>query len=225
MTDNGERAAAPAMAPPRTETGVIGWVHANLFGTWYNAAMTMVSLAVVVWGAWFSLTWIFGDADWTVIGTLGGQFIIGQYNTEAACPGQNCFWRPQIGLLLATMVLGMAWGVAGGGVAKRVALAVAVVSAALAFLPYGFERMGMDVRVLLVANIPAVFLGLALTQYTPLREIRHVAIVGVASFVLTLILLRGFGGLPGMKRAGAYVMPFALGRPFRRTQVVLGVPH
>ena len=199
MTDNGERSAAPAMAPPRTETGVIGWVHANLFGTWYNAAMTMVSLAVVVWGAWFSLTWIFGDADWTVIGTLGGQFIIGQYNTEAACPGQNCFWRPQIGLLLATMVLGMAWGVAGGGVAKRVALAVAVVSAALAFLPYGFERMGMDVRVLLVANIPAVFLGLALTQYTPLREIRHVAIVGVASFVLTLILLRGFGGLPGMQ--------------------------
>ena len=79
------------------------------------------------------------------------------------------------------------------------ALAVAVVSAALAFLPYGFERMGMDVRVLLVANIPAVFLGLALTQYTPLREIRHVAIVGVASFVLTLVLLRGFGGLPGMQ--------------------------
>ena len=59
--------------------------------------------------------------------------------------------------------------------------------------------MGMDVRILLVANIPAVFLGLAITRYTPWREIRHVAIVGVISFLLTIFLLRGFEGLPGLQ--------------------------
>ena len=199
MADDVNTSAASVMAPPRSEVGAIGWVHANLFSTWYNTAMTVVSVVVVVWFLWFSLTWVFGEAEWRVIGTLGGQFIIGQYNTAQACPGQDCFWRPQIGLLLATIVLGMAWGVAGGGTAKRVALAVAIVAAALSLIPYSFERMGMDVRILLVANIPAVFLGLAITRYTPWREIRHVAIVGVISFLLTIFLLRGFEGIPGLQ--------------------------
>ncbi len=200
MTDNENTAAAAVMAPPRSEVGVVGWMRANLFSTWYNVLMTVVSVVVVVLFLWFGLTWVFGDAEWQVIGTLGGQFIIGQYNTQTACPpDQNCFWRPQVGLLLATMVLGMAWGIAGGGTAKRVALAVAVVSAALALLPYSFDRMGMDVRVLLVANIPAVFLGLAITQYTPWRDIKHVTIVGVVSFILTIFLLRGFEGIPGLQ--------------------------
>ena len=199
MADEVNTSAASVMAPPRSEVGAIGWLHANLFSTWYNAAMTVVSVLVVVWFLWFGLTWVFGEAEWRVIGTLGGQFIIGQYNTAQACPGQDCFWRPQVGLLLATLVLGMAWGVAGGGTAKRVALTVAVVAAALSLIPYSFERMGMDVRILLVANIPAVFLGLAITRYTPWREIRHVAIVGVISFLLTIFLLRGFEGLPGLQ--------------------------
>lgn len=200
MTDNENTAASAVMAPPRTEVGAVGWMRANLFSTWYNVLMTVVSVVVVVLFLWFGLTWVFGDAEWQVIGTLGGQFIIGQYNTQTACPpDQNCFWRPQVGLLLATMVLGMAWGVAGGGTARRVALAVAVVSAALALLPYGFDRMGMDVRVLLVANIPAVFLGLAITKYTPWRDIKHVAIVGVVSFLLTIFLLRGIEGIPGLQ--------------------------
>ena len=199
MADDVNTGAASVMAPPRSEVGAIGWVRANLFSTWYNTAMSVISIVVVVWFLWFSLTWVFGEAEWRVIGTLGGQFIIGQYNTAQACPGQDCFWRPQVGLLLATMVLGMAWGVAGGGTAKRVALAVAIVAAALSLIPYSFERMGMDVRILLVANIPAVFLGLAITRYTPWREIRHVAIVGVVSFLLTIFLLRGFEGLPGMQ--------------------------
>ncbi len=198
MTDNENTDAAAVMAPPRSEVGVVGWMRANLFSTWYNVLMTVVSVGVVVWFLWYGLTWVFGDAEWRVIGTLGGQFIIGQFNTESACPGQNCFWRPQVGLLLATMVLGMAWGVAGGGTAKRVALAVAIVAAAMALIPYSFERMGMDVRILLVANIPAVYLGLAITRYTSWREVKHVAIVGVVSFLLTLFLLRGIEGLPGM---------------------------
>ena len=198
MADDVNTGAASVMAPPRSETGAIGWVRENLLSNWYNSAMTVASVLVVVWFLWFSLTWVFGEAEWRVIGTLGGQFIIGQFNTESACPGQNCFWRPQVGLLLATLVLGMAWGVAGGGTAKRVALVVAIVAAVLSLIPYSFERMGMDVRILLVANIPAVFLGLAITRYTPWRDVKHVAIVGVVSFLLTIFLLRGIEGLPGM---------------------------
>lgn len=188
-----------ALPPPPMSVGVAGWVRGNLFGSWHNGVLTVASIIAIGLALWFGAGWVFGTANWSVIGELGGRFIIGQYNTEGACPGQNCFWRPQVGLLLATMLFGMAWGYAGGGVVKRAALVVAGVSAAMALLPYELDRMGMDVRLLLVANVPAVFAGMALGRYTPLGTPRWIAIVGVASFVLTLVLISGLPRVPGLQ--------------------------
>ena len=71
--------------------GVVGWMRSNLFSAWYNSAITLVTIVALTMGLWFGLGWILLEADWRVIGTLGGRIIIGQYNIEAACPGQNCF--------------------------------------------------------------------------------------------------------------------------------------
>ena len=186
------------MPPPRYEAGVAGWVRQNLFSSRFNGALTVVSSVILVLAAWFGLGWVFTTADWTVIATIGGGFFIGQYNTELACPGQNCFWRPQAGMLLVTVLLGMVWGVVGG-VGKKVALSVAIVSAVLAFLPYDMESMGLDVRILLLANLPAVGVGWALVRYTSLITVRRVVIFGVVVFLLILVLLRGLPGVPGMQ--------------------------
>ncbi len=192
---------APApdrMPPPRFEAGVAGWIRENLFSSWFNGVLTIVSLAILVLAAWFCLGWVFTTADWTVIATIGGGFFIGQYNTELACPGQNCFWRPQAGMLLVTVLLGMVWGVVGG-IGKKVALSVAIVSAVLAFLPYDMESMGLDVRILLLANLPAVFAGWALVRYTSLITVQRVVMFGVVIFLLILVLLRGMPGVPGLQ--------------------------
>ena len=186
------------LQPPRTETGVIGWLRANLFNSGFNAVLTAISLAVTVAALWFGLKWIFTQADWTLIGVLGGQLVLGQYNTETACTGQNCFWRPQVGLLLVTALLGMAWGMAGGGVARRIAIAVAVILTLFAFLPYGFDRMGMDVRLLLAANILTTLAGWAIARYTGITG-RGIVIYAVVGFVITLVLLRGLPGVPGLQ--------------------------
>ena len=199
MTTANEPAVSSAQTPPRSETGVVGWLRTNLFSTWYNSALTLIVGVIAVLALFFGLRWVFVQANWLVISTLGGQLFIGQYNIEAACPGQNCFWRPQASLLLVTVLFGMAWGVAGGGITKRIALIVVVVLALLAFLPYSFETMGLDVRLLLVANIPAVFLGLALARYTRLGTASGVTIFGVVAFFLTLVLLRGLPGVPGLQ--------------------------
>ena len=196
MTDSTQPHSLP---PPRLERGAVGWMHANLFSNWQSSLLTALSGLALVVALWFGLGWILFDADWTVIGTLGGQMVIGQYNTDAACPDNNCFWRPQAALLMVTMLLGMAWGVAGGGTTKRIAIAVAIALAAFAFLPYSMERMGLDVRILLVANLPAVAAGWAVAKYTPLGTPRWIAIVGVAVFVLTVLLLRGVDGIPGLE--------------------------
>ena len=156
-----------ALPPPVTESGPVGWVRANLFSTWYNGILTVVFATIAALALWFGLRWVLGEADWRVIATLGPRLVIGQYNIEASCPGQGCFWRPQVVLLLVNVLLGMAWGVAQGGVTRRVALTVAVASALFAFLPYSFERMGWDVRLLLLANLPAVLAGVGVSPDTP----------------------------------------------------------
>ena len=195
-TDIGRGGPLP---PPRATTGVVGWMRANLFSSLFNTVLTVVSGIILVISLWFGLGWMAFTADWTVIGVLGGQMIIGQYNIEAACPGQNCFWRPQAGLLLVSALLGMAWGVAGSGLTKRIAILVVVVIAAFALLPYSLNTMGLDVRALLVANLPALGLGWALARYTPLGTPRWIAIFGVIIFLVILVLLRGIPGVPGLQ--------------------------
>lgn len=174
-------------------------MRANLFSSRYNGALTVVLAIILIVAVWYGGRWTLVDADWTVIGVLGGQMVIGQYNIESSCPGQNCFWRPQVGLLLVTFLFGMGWAVAGAGVAKRIALAVAIVSAAFSLLPYSFEELGMDVRLLLLANLPAVFTGWAIARYTPLGTPKWVGILAVVFFLLTLVLLRGIEGVPGLQ--------------------------
>ena len=186
------------LPPPRTEVGVIGWLRANLFSSRFDSALTVVSLAAIVAALWFGLRWIFITADWTVISALGGLLAIGPYNTEQACPGQNCFWRPQVVLLMVTALLGMAWGLAGGGTARRIAIGAAVIVTLLAFLPYGFERMGMDVRLLLAANILTTLAGWAIARYTGMSA-RTIAFCAVAAFIITLVLFRGVNGVPGLQ--------------------------
>ena len=195
MNDAPASGSAP---PPRYQTGVAGWIRENLFSSRSNSVLTVITAALVVLAAWFSLRWVLLTADWSVIATIGGGFFIGQYNTELACPGQNCFWRPQAGLLLVTLLLGMAWGIVGR-VGMQVALSVAIVSAVLAFLPYDMESMGLDVRLLLIANVPAVLAGWALVRFTSLITVQRVVIFGVIVFLLILVLLRGLPGVPGMQ--------------------------
>ena len=184
--------SAPVLPPPRSETGALGWARANLFSTPFNAALTALSAAALLAALFFGLRWVLFSADWSVVATVGGRFVIGSYNSDQACPGNNCFWRPQVSLLMATLVLGAAWGIAGGGMARGAALIVAGAAFAFAFLPYGMERMGMDVRLLLAANLPMVFIGWALGRYTPLGSARALAIMAVAAFGLTLFLLLGY---------------------------------
>ena len=117
MSTNSELMASPVLPPARSEKGVVGWMRANLFSSGFNSALTVMGCIALVLALWFGLGWILLEADWTVVPTLGGRFIIGQYNIEAACPGQNCFWRPQAALLLITILLG--WGGKSPAAASR----------------------------------------------------------------------------------------------------------
>ena len=190
--------SAVPVLPPRSEVGAVGWARANLFGSWFDGVLTVTAAAAITLGLWFGLRWAFFDADWGVVATIGGRFFIGGYNTDQACPGNDCFWRPQAALLMTTALLGMAW-VVSGGIVGRIAIVIAAVAALCAFLPYSMERMGMDVRLLLLANLPALGLGWTLARYTPIGRPRWLLASGVVVFVLTVLLLRGIERVPGLQ--------------------------
>ena len=187
------------LPPPRTERGVIGWLRANLFENWRSSLLTVIAGAATAAAAVYGLRWIFFQANWEIISELGGRIAIGNYNTVDSCASQNCFWRPQVVLLGFILVLGMAWGVAGKGLTKRIAIGVATALTLLAFLPYSWEDMGMDVRLLLGANLPALGLGWLLARYTPLRTYLRISLFAVAWFVVSMVLLRGISGVPGLE--------------------------
>ena len=187
-----------SLPPPARETGFVGWLDDNLFSSWFNVIVTAISVVIIAFSLVYGLNWIITGADWSVISALGGGLVIGQFNTEQACPGQNCFWRPQVTLLMVTALLGMAWGLAGGGTAQRIAIIAVVIITLFAFLPYSFERMGMDVRLLLAANILTMLAGWAIARYTHMSA-RAIALCAVAAFVITLALFRGIPGVPGLQ--------------------------
>ncbi len=188
-----------ALPPPPMSAGVAGWVRSNLFSSWFNGALTVVLGALLILALWFGLKWVFVQADWSVVVKIGGGFVIGQYNTDEACPGNNCFWRPQAILILVTCLFGMVWGILGPGLAKRIAIIAVTAIGLFAFLPYSLDEMGWDVRLLLLANVPAMLLGWAVARYTALGTVRNIVILAVVVFLLTLVLLRGIPGVPGLQ--------------------------
>ncbi len=54
----------PDLPPPATEIGVLGWLHRNLFSTWYNTLLTLFGLWVIYELVPPVLQWAIFDADW-----------------------------------------------------------------------------------------------------------------------------------------------------------------
>ena len=186
-----ETGPAPALPPPILDRGAVGWAHANLFNNKFNASLTIVVGIVLVFALWFAIRWVFFEADWAVVANVGGRFLIGNYNSDQACPGNDCFWRPQVSLMMVTFLMGMGWGVAGSKLMRNLALITVGACVLLAFIPYSAERMGMDVRLLLVANVASMAAGWALARYTRFGTVKWVVIFSVVVFVLSLLVLQG----------------------------------
>ncbi len=89
-------APAPDMSPPRSEVGLVGWLHKNLFSSVTNSILTLVGLwliyralaAVLDWAV-FSAVWSGQDgsacrsaevgACWPFVAAKFGQFMYGRY--------------------------------------------------------------------------------------------------------------------------------------------------
>ncbi|MDJ0845007.1 amino acid ABC transporter permease [Crocosphaera sp.] len=81
----------------------IKWITKNLFNTWFNSILTLVSLVFIIWFSNGFVTWVLLQAEWGVIGANLRLFFVGQYPV-------NLLWRAWISLAIILSLIGFSWG-------------------------------------------------------------------------------------------------------------------
>ena len=109
-------------AAPRVSVGVLGWLRANLFSSWLNSALTLVSLYLIIAFLVQTLPWIL-QSSWTANSLNECREAIAQRygeGTHGACWAvirerylqlfygfypSDSYWRPNLTLLLMFVAL------------------------------------------------------------------------------------------------------------------------
>ena len=180
-----------SLAPPRSETGWIGWARFNLFGSVPSSIVTVVSVPVALWACWAGLSWLFTTSDWTLVTSRPQQYIIGIYPTEHA-------WRPLVGWLMVSVLFGLAAGM-WRGAAERIAIGYGAVALVAGLLPYGMMHEGvnmpLDIRLLVLGNLPVLAVSFWLGTTETVGRPRWLVVGGLLAYALTLLLLVGVPGV------------------------------
>ncbi len=128
-----ETTPPPIRRPPVIELGALGWIKRNLFSTWYDALMTVISVAFIFFAARGLLIWVVGTAEWSVVTNNLRLFSAGRYPPDQV-------WRVQLALMIVTFMAGISWGIWGRMVRLAVILIVVVI-AALFIMPIFAEML------------------------------------------------------------------------------------
>ncbi len=182
--------------PPVTQVGALGWVLENLLTPWYNALLTLISMAIVAAILIPGLRWVFAAVDaggpkWGVLVTNLRLFGIGQYPLEQA-------WRVWVSIYILALLIG-----AGAGVWGRTLRAISITgigfSAFLTILPLLITDIYTLTTSLFVAGV-AVTTGLGWLVFQGRGQWGRWVVLGfVLSFPIIFTLLRGVSGVESVE--------------------------
>ena len=94
----------PGNRPPVNKVSPGKWIKQNLFSTWYNYILTILSLWLIYWVVTNLFTWAFSQAQWRVIEANWRLFFVGRYPV-------NDLWRAWVTLGVIVALGGISWGV------------------------------------------------------------------------------------------------------------------
>ncbi|PKO21805.1 MAG: amino acid ABC transporter permease [Chloroflexi bacterium HGW-Chloroflexi-1] len=168
----------------------IQWLKKNLFSTWFNTLLTFVSALVIFFVLKGLFTWVLTAADWTPVVKNLKLFAVGQYPIEE-------MWRVGTILAIVSFLMGLSWGVWGGTV-RTFAIALAVGFTLIALLPFDLypgneNQPDLILRLGFIAHPILVVMGYSLGRTSVVKS-RFLLGLWLISFVLTILLLRGFEG-------------------------------
>ena len=91
-----------ALPPPSERSTILGWLSKNLFDGWWNSALTVVALGLILALLRPLFGWALNTARWDVIPANINLIMRGQYPAEQV-------GRLWIVLILLAFVVGFAW--------------------------------------------------------------------------------------------------------------------
>ena len=110
-------------SPSRPESppiSVFTWLRRNLFSTWYNSLLTLVSLWIVYLGGRGLLVWMFSQAQWTVLQANLRLFLVGRFPVDQ-------IWRVWLLFLMIAAVASLTTGLLQPS--RRLAVGAGIVTA------------------------------------------------------------------------------------------------
>ena len=90
--------------PPKNKTKPLDWLKENLFNSWFNTVLTIISLSLLYWLSQGLVKWLLFEAKWEVISANLRLFFIGSYPV-------SLIWRAWATLAVLIAGLGFSWGV------------------------------------------------------------------------------------------------------------------
>lgn len=185
----GIQSTRAAVLPPPTERySMVGWLYKNLFGTWYNTLLTILSVSLIAFAARGFLSWIVQEAEWEVIQVNFRLLMVGQYP-------EQLLWRVWLCLHMLAAVVGLSWGVWVRGRLVPLVLLLSL-PLLLAFLP-GIEQ---ESRWQLAALAAITLLGYLAGRLRGSSLRRLVVNLWVLYFILVILVIRGFAVTDGAFR-------------------------
>ena len=172
--------------PPSSSTSPVAWVKKNLFSTWYNSILTVLSLLLIYWLVSGLISWIFTEADWGVVRANLRLFFVGRYPAKL-------LWRTWTSLGVMVTMGGLTWGTIAGDskLFDRTSLIVLGVAAAICVaitLPVSAVATGILLAMLLLLVVAALG-GQKAEQRSRLSN--WLPLIWLATFFLVLWLLQG----------------------------------
>jgi general L-amino acid transport system permease protein len=184
-------ATSTTIVRPPAPPGPVRWLQKNLFSTWYSTALTVLAAAFLFFVLRVVLKWVFVTANWTPVTSSLKLLAVGQYPPDQ-------IWRVGAILLMVSFLFGLSWRVWGGTVGTF-ALALAAVLGVMAFLPISLSKMGLNIRLYFLVNPILTFVGYQAARI-PIGKTRWVLLGWLLSFVLSILLLTGIGGVSWLPR-------------------------
>ncbi|MEM6614027.1 MAG: amino acid ABC transporter permease [Cyanobacteria bacterium P01_C01_bin.72] len=150
---------------PLTQITPGKWLKQNLFNSWYNSILTIVSLLIVYWVASQLLNWAFSEADWTVLQANLRLFFVGRYPVKS-------LWRAWVTLGVIVTLGGISWGVLAHQAARLFTPRILVILSMLAIASGLVVRLGgvqssVILLGMLLLLIAAALLGKKLSGWLP----------------------------------------------------------
>ena len=187
MTDSGNTQPASIDIRPPSRPHPLVWMRRNLFNSWFNTILTLLSLAAIYFIGRAVLEWVFFTADWRPVTDNPILYLVGQYPRDQ-------LWRVGASIFLVSFLTGLSWG-EWRGIMRSFAILLAAGFVILAFIPVGGQMGSLAVRGFFLINVPIIFLGFLLGSLKIVTG-RWILVGWLISFLVIPILLHGIGEVP-----------------------------